>query len=268
MPIKKFNKKDRHEKILEILAKNGEVEVNELTELFNMSDMSIRNDLNELDQQGKLMRRHGGAYVIESSKTEKPVTVKAKHNFYEKKIIGMEAAKLLHDGDSVMLDAGTTSEHIAPELSNYNYLTIITNGINIINKLLVYPNFNIYTVEGRIDSKSFSIIGEQAENTLKKYNAKIAFISADGLDVETGLTNNSHEATNIAKIILNNSQIKVLVADSSKFGKVGLFSLAIWEDIDILVTDYKIQTEIIESLEKRNIRVIIAKDKRNFLTDN
>jgi DeoR/GlpR family transcriptional regulator of sugar metabolism len=254
----KLTKTERQKKILEILNEKGFVEVSELSKMFSISKMSIRNDLNDLNSQGKLQRKYGGANTLQISKRELPLTEKHKRNYEEKKIIGRAAAKLIMDGYSIMLDAGTTTEHIIPFLHNYHDLTIITNAINIIYSLIRLPTVNLYTVEGKVDSKSYSIIGEQAETALKKYNAKIAFITADGISLDIGFTNNSKEATNISKILLENSHTKVMLADSSKIGKIGIFSLCDWEDIDIWVTDDKVPYDFKEQVEARGVQVIIA----------
>jgi DeoR family transcriptional regulator of aga operon len=254
----KPSKKERQEKILELLNEKGYVEVTELSKLFSISEMSIRNDLNDLNRQGKLQRKYGGANTIQVHNRELPLTKKHNRNYEEKKMIGRAAAKLVTDGNSIMLDAGTTAEHIVPFLYNHHDLTIITNAINIINLLLQLPAVNLYTVEGKVDSKSYSIIGEQAETALKKYNAKIAFITVDGISLEKGFTNNSKEATNISRILLNNSHTKIMLADSSKIGKIGIFPLCDWEDIDIWVTDDKVPDDFMKQVEARGVQVIIA----------
>jgi DeoR/GlpR family transcriptional regulator of sugar metabolism len=254
----KLHKKERQKEILEILYEKGYVKVSELSKLFSISDMSIRNDLNDLNRQGKLQRKYGGANTLQISNRELPLTEKHKRNYQEKKMIGRAAAKLIADGDSIMLDAGTTTEHIVPYLHHFHDLTIITNAVNIINPLLRITTVNLYTVGGKVDSKSYSVIGEQAETGLIKYNAKIAFITADGLSFEIGFTNNSKEATNISKILLKNSHTKVMLADSSKIGKIGIFSLCDWEDIDIWVTDDRVPSDFKKQVEAKGVQVIVA----------
>ena len=116
----KLTKKERQEKTLEILNEKGFVEVSELSKLFSISEMSIRNDLNDLNRQGKLQRKYGGANTLQISNRELPLTEKHKRNYEEKKLIGRTAAKLIMEGYSIMLDAGTTAEHIVPFLHNYH----------------------------------------------------------------------------------------------------------------------------------------------------
>jgi DeoR family transcriptional regulator of aga operon len=256
--MNKLPKSARHKKILDILREKGFVEVDELSKLFSLSEMSIRNDLNELDRQGKLRRKYGGANISERNNQELPLTEKQKRNYREKERIGIAAAGLVCDGDSIMIDAGTTTEHVARFLDGKKDLTIITNGINIIVTLLKYSGINVYTVEGKVDGKSYSIVGEQAESALKKYNAKVAFVSADGLSLEFGLTNNSSEANNIANILINNSLNRVLVADSSKIGKVGIFPFCNWKDISVWITDEKVPQDFKNHVESIGVNVIIA----------
>ncbi len=258
----KLTKKERKAEILKKLGEQGSVEVTSLSQLFTVSEMSVRNDLNELADEGKLIRKHGGAYSISNSiqNREIPLTEKQKKNFKEKDLIGQAAASLLKAGDSIMLDAGTTTEHIALHLNKSGDLTVITNGVNIMNLLMHYPGVTTYTVGGKMDSKSFSIIGEMAEKDLKNYIAKISFISADGLTIENGLTNNSHEATNISRILISNSQQCVLVIDADKINETGIISLCPITDIDILLTDARAPESFLKEVENMGVKVLIAEE--------
>ncbi|MBI9108859.1 MAG: DeoR/GlpR transcriptional regulator [Spirochaetales bacterium] len=259
---KKLTKRERKVEILNMLEEQGSVEVTVLSQLFSVSEMSVRNDLNELANEGKLLRKHGGAYSKTSitQNNEIPLTEKQKKNFKEKDIIGQAAVSLIKDGDSIMLDAGTTTEHIAQHLNTTNDLTVITNGVNTMNLLLHYPGITTYTVGGKMDSKSFSIVGEMAEKDLKNYIAKISFISADGLTIAHGLTNNSHEATNISRILISNSQQCILVLDADKIDEPGIISLCPITDIDILLTDARAPESFIKQVEKMGVKVLIAED--------
>jgi DeoR family transcriptional regulator of aga operon len=259
---KKLTKKERKVEILDMLENQGSVEVSALSQLFNVSEMSVRNDLNELANESKLLRKHGGAYSNTNltQNSEVPLTEKQKKNFKEKDLIGKAAVSLIKDGDSIMLDAGTTTEHIALHLNELCDLTVITNGVNTMNLLMYYPGVSTYTVGGKTDSKSFSIVGEMAEKDLKTYIAKTSFISADGLTIEHGLTNNSHEATNISRIIISNSQQCILVLDADKIDELGIISLCPITEIDILLTDARAPESFIQQVQKMGVKVLIAED--------
>lgn len=254
----KLSPQDRQTTILELLSKNGSVEVSELSSLFAVSEMSIRNDLNLLDKQGKLIRNHGGAHIGPTQYNERPLSEKQKINFKQKIAICKKATTLISSNISMVLDAGTTSEHIIDNLEGFSNLTVITNGVNIVNNLLQHPEIQVFAVGGKLDAKSYSILGDNAVQDLKQYRAQIGFITADGLSLDHGITNNSQEATKISKTIIDISMNKILLADSTKFNKLGVFPLCNWETIDTWVTDSNIDPAIVAAVEKIGVKVLIS----------
>lgn len=254
----KLSPQERQSEILKVLAGKGTVDVSELAERFGVSEMSIRNDLNLLSDQGKLIRRYGGAESTQQVIGERPLTEKQKQNYHKKYLICKKAASLLTNGMSVMLDAGTTAEHIVDFLDNITQLTVITNGVNLINGLISRPDIQVYTVGGRVDPRSYSILGEDAEKSLSRYVAEIAFITADGISLVHGVTNNSQEASRISRQLIQNSVSKILLADSSKIEKVGVFPLCGWDQIETLVTDPGIHAEFKEAIESLGVEVLVS----------
>ena len=252
----KSSRQERQSEILDILAEQGSVDVANLAERFEVSEMTIRNDLNFLGRQGKLLRKHGGANINRPRHGERPLTEKQKQNFQQKYAICRKAATLLSSGMSVILDAGTTTEHIVGFLDEITQLTVITNGVNLLSSLIRHPAIQVYTVGGRVDANSHSILGEDAESGLRKYNAQIGFITADGVSLDHGVTNNSQEATSMSRILIGNSMRKVLLADSSKVGKIGAFPLCPWEQIDIWVTDNGVDAAFKSAVESMGVEVL------------
>ena len=263
MAEKRLSKPERQKKILEILSEKGSAEVTDLARSFACSEMSIRNDLKELNDEGKLLRRHGGAQIAEPTNLELPLTIRQKSHYREKELIGKVASSLINNGDSVMIDAGTTTEKIAKHLEAFTDLTVITNGINILSILMRFPRIGLYTTEGRVDHRSFSIVGPEADRTLSKYYAQIAFVSIDGLTIDHGLMNDSFEATNISRILLENSQKRVLLADSSKIGKMSVCRLGPYTLVDTIITDSNIPPAYRSALERDGIEVMLADEILN-----
>ncbi len=258
MRKRKHFRTERHEEILRILADRGAVDVSELASIFGVSEISIRKDLNYLHDQGKLERKHGGAHSARTGVTERPLTEKQKLNLSQKRGICRAARELISNGDSIMLDAGTTAESIPSYLNGLDDLTVITNGINLIQRLMGFSFVRVYTVGGWVDAKSFSILGEQAEASLRQFNAQLSFITADGLSVDLGATNNSLQATNISKILIENSVKRVLLADSTKVTKTGVFSLCAWTDIDVWITDSGVDESFRSRIERVGVEVVLA----------
>lgn len=255
-----MKKTERREKILEILNKQGSVDVSELAKLFNLTEMSIRKDLNYLSNQGKLQRTYGGALSWTTSTLELSLREKQERNLLEKSLIGRKAASIIQDGDTIMLDSGTTTQQVAKNLTEHKNLTVITNGINIINTIAGIEGITLYTVGGQIGTKSYAIVGSEAEKALKKYFAKLCIIGVEGVDLEKGLTSNSQMDANITMILVERASKRILVTDSSKIGQVALIPVCPLENIDILVTDEGTPQSFIDEAQKRGVEVFIAKE--------
>lgn len=255
----RLSPKQRRSRILDFLFERGSVVVSELSEELEVSEMSIRNDLNYLHEQGKLIRRHGGAAVTAQQNDERPLSEKHLLNFRQKAAICRRAASLVSNNMPIVLDAGTTNEQLVRHLTNFSNLTVITNGINLIWSLLEHPSIQVYTVGGRVDSKSCSIVGENAENGFRTYKAQIGFLTADGISLDHGITNNSQEATNNSRVLIDISMKRVLLADSSKVQKLGAFHLCTWEQIDTWITDSDVDHDFVQQIERMGVNVLIAK---------
>lgn len=251
-----MNKKTRHDQILELINDKGFVEVSDLSKIFDTSEITIRKDLNTLSTSGKIQRTYGGAKLLASQ--ELPLTERQKKSYSEKDKIAKKANELIKDGDSIFLDAGTTTEHLAQFLTDRSNLVVLTNGLNTATKIIACSNISLHLPEGKVDNKACSLVGTQAEHSLKKYNTRIAFLGVDGITLEQGLMNNSYEANIIAQIMLNNGQTRVILADSSKFGEVGMIKFCDFKDIDILISDSGIPKEYEEAIKKEGVEVIIA----------
>lgn len=251
-----MRKSCRQDQILDLLNDNKSVKVTDLASQFNTSELTIRKDLNELSEKGKVFRTYGGAAQVQT--IEAPLQERRKKNEDIKQVLAVKALELLHDMDSVFIDSGTTTEHIAARLSTFSKLSVITGGLNIISALQPYDNITIYVPEGRIDHKAFSIVGSQAEASFQKYHARLTFFGIDGITIEQGLLSDSYEATAISNIMLQNSQIGVLITDSSKFGKIAPICLGRFDIIDILITDAGIPDKFKTAFESAGVNVIIA----------
>lgn len=249
---------ERRGKILEMLDKQGSVEVSELAELFGLSEMSIRNDLNQLARDGLLQRTYGGALSWRTSSLELSLREKQKLHQREKSIIGQAAAARVHEGDTIMLDSGTTTQQVAKYLTHIENLTVITNGINIVNTLAGLPQIQLYTVGGQVSNRSFAIVGSEAERSLEQYLATACIISVDGVDIDRGLTNSDQQDANVTKLLLSRSEKRILISDYSKLGKVSLIPICGIADIDLLVTDDKAPLEFVERVRSLGPEVIIA----------
>jgi DeoR family transcriptional regulator, aga operon transcriptional repressor len=251
----------RRAKILELLNENGQVLVPDLSNTFTVSEVTIRNDLDHLAKQNMLIRARGGAIRINNNtvRVDLPITDKEKENIHQKQLIGKFASSLVSDGESIIIDSGTTTTELAKNLISHNNLTIITNALNIANMLAERSNFDVIMPGGFLRRNSMCLCGSIGEENMKSFFCDKFFLGVDGFDVESGLyTPNTDEAR------LNQQMIKIakkiiVLADSSKFQRKAFAFIASIDIIDIVVTDSMIQKAHVEALTKAGIEVLIAK---------
>ncbi|MCP4405099.1 MAG: DeoR/GlpR transcriptional regulator [bacterium] len=262
------SKDERYDKIIELLDLSDKVTVPQLAKLFSTSGTTIRNDLKYLSGTGKLTRIRGGAVRknLFALDQEQPLIKKREKAIRLKKVIGKATAQLIQENDTIMLEAGTTIEQVACNLLNFDDLTIITNGITILNILSMNYNIQLYTVGGKISNKSFSIVGPKAESDFQTYYANVCIIGCDGIDLSLGLTNNSQEAASVALMMMERSQKTIVVCDSTKIGKAALIPFSPIENVNILVTDNFIPSDKLEFIENQGVEVIIAESDKNPLS--
>jgi DeoR family transcriptional regulator of aga operon len=251
-----MRKSIRQDQILDLLKEKKTVRVTDLAVLFDTSELTIRKDLNELSEKGKVYRTYGGAAQVQA--VEEPLQERRKKNERIKRALALKALELVHDMDSIFIDCGTTTEQLASQLYKFSRLSVITNGLNIISILQPFDNITIYVPEGRINHKEYTIVGSQAEASLQKYSARITFFGIDGITIKQGLLNSTYEAAAISNIMLKNSQVRVLLADSSKFGRIAPFHLGNFDNIDTLITDSGIPDEFRTAFEIAGVKVVIA----------
>ncbi|MBM7624168.1 DeoR/GlpR family DNA-binding transcription regulator [Sporohalobacter salinus] len=248
---------ERQKKILELIKQRDSVKVNQLSEKFSVSPSTIRRDLKELEQENLIKRTHGGAVNNESMKFEPSVSEKEEQRLKEKEWIGSAAANLVVDGESIILDAGTTTAQIAKNLTEGSDLTVITNGINVAAELEKIEGIEILVAGGRLKQKTLSLIGSIAQQMLKKIKVDKAFIGVNGITVEDGLTTPDIEEAKTKEIMIETAKEVIVVADHSKFGQVTFAQICSLEKIDKIITDKTIDDEILDEYLQLGIDVDI-----------
>ncbi len=248
---------DRQMRICEHLREQGIVKVNEMSKLFGVSELTIRRDLDVLEKKEILERTHGGAIYNHRMPVEPLYEQKHRLHKEEKKAIGRYAAELVEEGDTILINSGSTTLEVINNLRNKN-VRIITSNIGAIYKS-VESKFELIMLGGLFRSQSNSLVGEFAHILLKRvYGAKV-FIGVDGLSIKYGLTTPILEEAGIANMMIESTLGNVIVvADYSKLGVVSNFVSAPISKVDILVTDDKIDDEYRNDLEKTGIRVMVA----------
>lgn len=229
----------RRLKIAEIASKNSGIKTSDLSHMFDVSEMTILRDLNVLEEQGILKRVYGGAVAIKDSIKDIPINFREKINVKEKNTISINALDLISDGDSILLDGSSTSLALAKNLATKKGITLITNGLNIINEVKDYRNIDIISLGGEYDPITMNFIGPTTVSMLDNYNADKAFISSAGISLDAGVTVATSLQALVKKAMLASSKQSVLLVDNTKFGKITLNKVCDIKDLDIIITDRK-----------------------------
>ncbi len=256
-----MNKNERREKILELLRRFGTMSVVDLASQLSVTEATIRSDFKALYDNGLITRVYGGATAAWKNPHEESLREKENRNFRKKCRIGKLAASLIGDNETVMLDSGTTTNRVAQHLVDHKDLTVITNGLNVLNTLIGMQNINLYAVGGQVGHRSYAIIGPETEKDLERFNAKTCVISVDGVSLERGLTNNVLFEANITSCLIRRAERTILVSDNSKIGKICLVPICDIAEIDIFVTDASTPADFLKTLEDMGIKVYVAPDE-------
>jgi len=244
---------ERRNKILEILQKESRVVVNDLSTLFDVTEETIRRDLEKLEKEGFAKKTYGGAIVSESPNVDLPYKVRKEANVAKKQQIAEIVSSLIEDGDRIMLDGSSTAVFVAKQLKNKKNLTIITNSIEILLELSNIPGWKVLSTGGELKEGSNSLIGYQAENMIGNYHVNKAVISCKGVDIKKGITDSNDMDKNIKKLMLDSSDMKILVVDNSKFDKISFTRICELSYIDVVITDSELNDKWKDTFDSMNI---------------
>jgi DeoR/GlpR family transcriptional regulator of sugar metabolism len=251
---------ERQAKILQIIREREFIENSELTRIFNVTIATIRADLKALNEQGLVQIDHGGTSVANRDEVrgEPLYETKIFVNHDAKQAIGKTAATLVHDGDVVILDSGTTNFSIARSLriNHLKKLTVVTCDMMVAKELGSDPDIDVILLGGKVRKSYYSTCGIYTESILKNLHANKFFLGIDGANQEYGITNIILEEVPIKKLQIEISDEVILVADSTKFGKTAIHRVCMWNEIDKIITDNCICPEYLTFFETHNIPVL------------
>lgn len=248
----------RRQKIFELIREDGQAKVFELGRIFKVSEVTIRQDLEKLEEEGLVVREHGGAHLKNIGLSVRNIELLSKENMAEKEAIAKKAAELVRDGDTIILDSGSTTTEIAKQLNGYTNLTVITNALNIALILGVDPGINLVLTGGEFKAPTLSLTGQKAADSLEGLHVDKLFLATAGITLKSGLTYPSISDLVVKKAMIESADQVYLVADSGKIGKSAFASLGALSLIDYLITDSKIKEEDIALFSKHAIKLIIA----------
>jgi len=250
---------ERHQYILDKLQQEGNVNVQELSAEMKVSHVTIRKDLQLLEDRKLLFRTHGGGSKTNPYTNDKPVAEKERLFAEEKKLIAREAAKLIGHNDSVIIASGTTMLALARSIHPATHLTVITSALNVALELSHHQHVDVLQLGGQLRQNSSSVMGPYAEQILNDVSCSMLFLGVDGIDLEMGLTTTSLMEARLNQKMIEAAQVTIVLADSSKFGRRGLGKICSLDQIQYLITDENIPAGIVDQLEGKGIKVMIAK---------
>ncbi|WP_416350094.1 DeoR/GlpR family DNA-binding transcription regulator [Mammaliicoccus lentus] len=246
---------DRRNKIIEFVNEQGRITVEELVKKFDVSGPTIRNDLRALEEENKIQRVHGGAIQKNRNQYEYPYVDRKKVNRKEKNQIGELATKYIQENDTIFLDAGTSISAMIQYLPiNFHY-NLVTCALHTAIEASQLNNAHVHIVGGTIRSALQEVVGPKAVSEIKNYHFQTAYISISGID-KSYISENHVFSADIKKEVIANSEKVIVLADSSKEGKIHLEKVSDWKDIDILITDRGITDEFVNDVEKYGTKVI------------
>lgn len=244
----------RKNKIKEIILEQKSVTVSELTNIFKVTEETIRRDLKQLEEEGVLTRTYGGAFISEGVQNDVNVNLREHIHVEGKRKIAAKCLSMIKNGDSIFLDASTTSLVIATMLEDKK-LTVVTNSIKVINTLLDKQNINIVVIGGTLSPSSLSNVGRSAEYTMNHYFFDTAFISCRSVSMQHGITDSNEQQAAIRKLAAEHANNVYLIADYTKFDKTSFARICDFDLIDNVVVDKSLSQEWKQFLDEQNIRL-------------
>jgi DeoR/GlpR family transcriptional regulator of sugar metabolism len=242
---------EREENILNALLEKESMTTQELSARLYVSVPTLRRDLIKLEQMGKVIRTHGGAQLVKKAADEKiPFFLREQEQNDAKEIMAKKAVKYIRDGDIILLDGSTSAYAIIPHLAAFQNLIVITSSAKS-SFLLGRMGISNICTGGRMITRSLSYIGEDAERTVKQYNADIVFFSSRGLADDGKLTDNSVEENSLRKVMLRHAKKRIFLCDSSKMGHTYLHNLCHLSDVDAIICEKKVPDHL-EAMLRRN----------------
>lgn len=251
----------RRDKILAMIREDGQAKVADLSRIFKVTEVTIRQDLERLEQSGYVRREHGGAILNQDRNDIGELQLVNRQNMDAKQAIAAEAVKLINDGDIVILDSGTTTTEIAKLLKGFSNLHVITNALNIAMMLGNERGIDLSVTGGEFKSPTLSLTGDKAAQYFEGIHADKTFLATAGISLKSGLTYPSLSDLVVKKAMIESADTVYLVADSTKIGKSSFASLGALSMIDYIITDSNITEEERKILVDFELKHIIANIK-------
>jgi DeoR/GlpR family transcriptional regulator of sugar metabolism len=248
----------RREKILELIREDGHAKVMDLSRIFKVTEVTIRQDLERIEKEGLIVREHGGAYLKDIDSNVRNFSLQNQENIAEKIAIARKAVEFITEGDTIILDSGSTTTEIAKLLTNYRNLTVITNALNIALILGAQMGITVIVTGGEFKAPTLSLTGQKAADFFQSLHVDKLFLATAGIALKSGLTYPGISDICVKRAMIESANETFLVADSTKIGKSSFASLGALSLINYLITDSKITADDIKWLKNYDVQFVIA----------
>jgi DeoR family transcriptional regulator, aga operon transcriptional repressor len=251
---------ERRRLIVDLVEQQGRATVEELAQKFGTSAVTIRADLDALARSSAIARSHGGALPAAPAANDTPLNIKETRWHAQKLRIGQAAAKMIQDGETIILDSGSTTVEIARQIRQMKFesLTVITNALNIAMELSGLPQIRVMMLGGLLRQTSYSLVGPDAEQALAKLSADRLFLGVDGLDPEVGVTTPDPLEAALNALMIRVSRQTIAVLDASKLGQRSLSVITPVKNLDMVISDSSAPADTVEALRTAGVQVVLV----------
>lgn len=253
-----MNNVERHQYIIKEVNLKGHISVVELCETLSVSSVTIRKDLQFLEDSGLVFRTHGGVTKQNPYQTDRPVIEKEKIHENEKRNIARAAANFITSNDSIIIGSGTTTQFFAREILPQGHLTVVTSALNVTLELLKHPNVEVIQLGGAVRQTSSSVTGQYAMHTLEQFYCSKLFLGVDGIDLEYGISTTSAQEALLNQKMISVAHQVIVLADSSKFGRKSFGKIADFSNIDVIISN-DIPPAYQELFDSTGIQTLVCK---------
>ena len=253
--------RERQEHIARIVEEHGRARVADLARQFDVSGVTIRKDLLVLESEQRLVRAHGGAIALDRSRPEVAFDIRERLQADEKLRIGVAGAALVHDGESIVMDASTTALSVARQIKArgaWSQLTIITNGLRVASELAGHPGLTVLMLGGRVRWEALSVVGQLGDGLFSRINVQKAFLGAAGFTLESGLSDATDEEAQIKRSMVAAAREVIAIVDHTKWERAAFATFCPIDQVSMVLTDPAAPPAMVEALTTRGVEVRIV----------
>jgi DeoR family transcriptional regulator of aga operon/DeoR family fructose operon transcriptional repressor len=257
--------RERQEHISRIVEEHGRARVSDLATQFHVSAVTIRKDLVVLESGHRLLRAHGGAIAVDRSRAELSFEIRERLQADEKLLIGAAASALVHDGESIVMDASTTALSVARQLKargGWSQLTVITNGLRLASDLAGHPGITVLMLGGRVRWEALSVVGQLGDGLFSRINVQKAFLGAAGFTPGSGLADATDEEAQIKRSMVAAAREVIAIVDHTKWERAAFATFCPTKRIDIVLTDEAAPVAMVRTLVDRGVDVRLIGPER------